>query len=169
MSLILAFILTTAAAQGTPAQPSIPIEVFQVIELPITITDTVLVKTKYGYVLKCQIANNSEFSTLGLRYSLAVVDSMNATNGIISRNEGLKLGGNQTKTVTFKTPIKLTMKGDARLVLMLEQVVSTDYVWEVMKAKEALAAYISGDYSVVPRVMRVSNQVDAPMPIRIIY
>ena len=53
---------------------------------------------------------------------------------------------------------------------MLEQVVSTDYFWEVVKAKENLEAYISGDYSVVPRVLRLSNQVDAPPPrISVIY
>ena len=169
MSLILALILTTAVAQETPVQPSIPIEVFQVLELPVTITDTALVKTKGGYLLRCQMSNDSEFRTLGLRYSLAVVDSVNGTKAVISRNEGLKLAQNQTKLLTFKTPIKLKLTGGERLVLMLEQVVSTDYVWEVMKSKEALAAYIAGDFSVVPRVLRVSNQVDAPIPNRIFY
>lgn len=169
MSLILALILTTTAAQGTPVQPSVPIEPFQVIDLPITITDTALVKTKSGYLLKCQVANNSNFRILGIRYSLAVVDSMNATSAILNRNEGLKLVENQIKTLTFKTPIRLKLKSDERLVLMLEQVVSTHYVWEVMKAKDALAAYINGDYSIAPRVMRVSNQVDAPIRNRIIY
>jgi predicted secreted protein len=167
MSLIFAFILTTFVAQEKPVQPSIPIEVFQVIELPLTITDTALVKTKGGYFLKCQISSNSEFRTLGVRYALAVVNSMNVTTTIINRNEGVKLAANQTKTLTFKTPIKLRLKADERLVLMFEQVITTDYVWEVMKAKEALAAYIAGDYSVAPRVLRVSNQVDAPIPGRI--
>lgn len=169
MSLILALILTTAAAQEPSAQPSIPIEVFQVLELPITITDTQFVKTKGGYLLKCRISNDSEFKTLGLRYSLAVVESVNGPKAVISRNEGLKLAQQETKTVTFKSPVRLKLTGGERLVLMMEQVVSTDYVWEVMKAKEALAAYIAGDYSVVPRVMRVSNQVDAPIRERIIY
>jgi len=169
MSLILALILTAAVAQEPPAQPSIPIDVFQVIELPITITDTQLVKTRGGYLLKCRISNDSEFQTLGVRYSLAVIESIDGAKAVISRNEGLKLAQGQTKTVTFKTPIRLRLTGGERLVLMLEQVVSTDYVWEVMKAKEALAAYIAGDFSVVPRVMRVSNQVDAPIRERIIY
>jgi hypothetical protein len=100
---------------------------------------------------------------------LAVIESIDGAKAVISRNEGLKLAQGQTKTVTFKTPIRLRLTGGERLVLMLEQVVSTDYVWEVMKAKEALAAYIAGDFSVVPRVMRVSNQVDAPIRERIIY
>lgn len=167
MSLILALILTTVAAQEKPVQP-LPIEVFQVIELPVTITDTALVKTKGGYLLKCQISNDSESRILGLRFSLAIIDSI-GTKAIVSRNEGLKLPQYQTKILTFKTPIKVKLAGGERLVLMLEQIVSTDYVWEVMKAKEALAAYLAGDFSVVPRVLRVSNQVDAPIPNRILY
>lgn len=46
MPLILALILTTAVAQQTPVQHRVSVEVFQVIELPITITDTTVVKTK---------------------------------------------------------------------------------------------------------------------------
>jgi hypothetical protein len=169
MSLILALILTTRAGPQAPVQRQVPVEVFQVIELPITITDTALVKTKDGYLLKCLLSNNSEFRALGLRYSLAVVDSMNVTNAVVTRNEGLRLTQYQTKSMTFRTPIKLKLKADQRLVLMLEQVVSTDYLWEVMKAKEALASYTTGDYSVVPRVLRVNTQVDAPPRTRVIY
>lgn len=170
MALILALILTTAAGQQTPVERQVSVEVFQVIELPITIADAALVKTKGGYLLKCLLSNNSEFRALGLRYSLAVVDSMNSTTAIVNRNEGLKLAEFQTKNVTFRTPIKLKMKSDERLVLMLEQVISIDYVWEVMKAKEDLALYIAGDYSVVPRVQRSLNLVDSPPPIpRVIY
>jgi len=170
MALILALILTTAAVQQTSVERRVPVEVFQVIELPVTITDTALVKTKDGYLLKCLLSNNSEFRALGLKYSLAVVDSMNVTTAIVTRNEGLKLAEFQTKSLTFRTPIKLKMKADERLVLMLEQVISIDYVWEVMKAKEALAVYIAGDYSIAPRVLRSLNLVDSPPPLpRVIY
>lgn len=73
MSLLFALILTTAANQQKPVQHRVPIELFQVIDLPLTITETALVKTKDGYLLQCLISNNSEFRTVGLRYSLAVV------------------------------------------------------------------------------------------------
>ncbi|HEU4869277.1 MAG TPA: hypothetical protein VFT08_00330, partial [Pyrinomonadaceae bacterium] len=66
------------------------------------------------------------------------------------------------KSLTFKTPIKLKPKDGERLVLMLEQVVSRESIWEVVKAKDALEAYARGDYSVTPVVMRVTNAVDAP-------
>ena len=169
MVLVFALIWTFAPAQQPTAPREVAVEVFQVLELPIAIKDTALVKTKDGYLLKCLLSNNSEFRALGLRYSLAVIDSMNVTNAVLTRNEGLKLAQYQTKSVTFRTPVKLKLEAGERLVLMLEQVVSTDYVWEVMKAKESLAAYTAGDYSVVPRVLRVSNQVDSPPQIRVIY
>ena len=162
-----AFIARVAAAQQQPEQTAI--EVFQVLEMPITTPDAALVKTKNGYLLKCVLANSTEFRQLGLRYSLAVIDSMNATSAIVSRNEGFRLAPYQTKTITFKTPFRLNLKGDERFVLMVEQVVSTDYVWDVLKSKDSLAAYIGGDYSVMPRVLRVSNHVDSLMPFRQLF
>lgn len=170
MSLILALILTTAAGQQTPEHHRVSVEVFQVSELPITVTDTALVRTKKRrYLLQCVASNNSEFRVVGLRYSLIVVDSMNVTKAVVTKTEGLKLAPYKTESLTLTTPIQLQMKDDDRLVLMLEQVVSTDYIWEVMKPKEAFTAYIAGDYAVVPRVMRMTNQVDAPPRPRVIY
>ena len=132
MSLIFAGILTTGASQEAPAQ-KIPIDVFQIVDLPITITDTALVKAKNGYLLTCSLTNNSEFPLIGLRYALAVVDSANAANTVIIRDENLKLSQNQMKIVTFRTPIKLKIKAGEQLILMLQEVVSTDYTWEVIK------------------------------------
>ena len=94
---------------------------------------------------------------------------MDATSSVMTRDEGFNLPAYQMKTVTFKTPIKLKLKDDERLVLMIEQVISTDYVWNVLKARDSLNAYIAGDYSVTPRVVRVSNYVDAPIPVRIVF
>ena len=169
MSLILALILVSAAVPQTTAQPGMSVEAYQVTELPITITDGTLLRAKDGYLLKCLMANNSEFSLLGLRYSLAVVDPMNVTKVVVTRSEGLKLAQHETKSLIFRTPIKLKLKPDDRLVLLPEQIVSSDYVWEVMKPKNAMQAYIAGDYSVQPRVQRLRNQVDAPPRRRVIY
>ena len=168
MSIILALILLTTTGQQTPVQ-RVPIEVFQVAELPVAISEASLIKTNDGYLLTCLASNNSEFSLRGLRYSLVLVDSMNVATTVVTRNEGLKLPQHQAKGLTFRTPIKLKMKADNRLVLMLEQVVSTDYVWEVMKPTEALSGYLGGDYSIVARVRRLRNQVDTPPRRRVIY
>jgi hypothetical protein len=166
LALLLALTVSVVPAQSV--EVSLIPEVFQVLELPITLTNPSLFKTKTGYLLKCSLTNASEFRQLGFRYSLAVIDSTGKT-GVISRNEGFSLAPYQTKTVTFRAPLRLNLRGDERLVLMAEQVISTDYVWEVVQAKEALASYIDGDYSTTPHVLRVLNQVDAPVPLRIIF
>ena len=48
-----------------------------------------------------------------------------------------------------------------RLALMVEQVASRESIWEVIKSKNAFESYARGDYSVVPVVLRVANQVDS--------
>lgn len=169
MSIILALILTIAAAAQADTQPLLPVEVFDVVELPVAVTDTVLAKTKAGYSLRCVLTNNSEFRVSGLRYSMAVVNSMNATRTIITSNEDLKLVQNQTRRATFRVPAQFRLKADERVVFMLEQVVSTDYIWQVARSPEALTAYIAGDYSIVPHVLRLTNQVDAPPKAKVIY
>ena len=173
--ILMALSASAAAAQSaeTPVQSGpapLTVEVFQVLELPLSIVNPVLVKTKGGYLLKCSLSNLSEFRQLGLRYSLAVLNSANGANRrILSRNEGLGLAPYQNKTVTFKIPLKLKLDGDERLVLILEQLYSTQYVWNVLNTNDALTAYINGDYSITPRVLRVKNQVDAPPRPRVIY
>jgi hypothetical protein len=53
---------------------------------------------------------------------------------------------------------------------MLEQIVGAESIWEVIKAKDALDSYTSGDFSKIPTVLRVPNHVDvAPQQQRIIY
>ena len=163
--LLLALVLTagvvSAQSGNAPGVTVVP-EVFQVLELPLTVSNPSLVKTRSGFLLKCSLANASEFRQLGFRYSLAVVDTANEPRIIANRSEGFTLAPYQTKNVTFKTPLRLSLKGDERVVLMVEQLISTDYIWEVLQAKEALTRYAAGDYSTTPHVLRVLNQVDAP-------
>ncbi len=99
---------------------------------------------------------------IGLRYSLASIDSRNQLQPLVNRTEGFSVPAYGTKTLTFKSPIKFKQKDGERLLLMIEQVISRESIWEVVKAKDALEAYARGDYSVRPTVLRVANQVDAP-------
>ena len=167
VTLLLALTVATVPAQSVGV--SITPEVFQVFDLPLTVTNPTLVKTKQAYLLKCVLANSSEFRQLGFRYSLAIVDERNGTTGVISRNEGFTLVAYETKSVAFKTPLHLKLNGDERLVLMVEQVISSDYVWDVVQPKEALASYLNGDYSTTPRVLRMLNEVDPRVPLQIRY
>ena len=156
------------AQSAADAAKPLEIEVLPVLELPVTANKPVLVKGKNGYLLKCSLMNSSEFRQLGFRYSLAIVDAA-SSHKIVSRNEGFTLLPYQTREVTFKTPLQVRIKPGGRLVLMLEQTISTEYVWEVMKAKDVLHAYLTGDYSITPRVLRVSNHVDAPPRIQVFF
>lgn len=142
---------------------TLSVEVFPVLELPLTVHEASLVKTDKGYFLKISLGNSADVAIIGLRYSLATVNSDNQVQIRVNRTEGFSIPEYATKRLTFKTPIRLKLKDGERLVLMLEQVVSHESIWEVVKAKEALEAYANGDYSVRPAVMRVGNQVDVPL------
>ena len=156
--------VTTATQTKHPTQPRVAaIEVFQVVGLPLSIQNAVLVRSDKGYVLKGFLSNGSDLDMVGLRYSLVDVDSSNVAHPIANRVEGLRLAPYATSSVTFQTPIRLKLKDGARLVLMLEQAIGTIDIWEVMKAKEALEAYIAADFSIIPQVMRVANQIDSPL------
>ena len=140
------------------------IEVFQVLELPLSVHEASLTKSGKEYLLKLSLGNSSDLKLIGLRYSLATIDSANHTGALISMTEGFSIPAYDTKSLTFRTPIRFKPKDGERLVLMVEQVISPESIWEVMKAKEAFASYVKGDYSVMPAVMRMPNQVDAPHP-----
>lgn len=145
------------------------IEVFQVLDLPLTVHEASLVKSERGYLVKLAVGNSSEVKLVGLRYSLVTIDSKNQMQWRVNRTEGFAVPAYASKTLTFKTPIRIKPKDDERFVLMVEQVVSPEWIWEVVKAKDALEAYSRGDYSVMPTVMRMVNQVDAPFTPRVIY
>jgi hypothetical protein len=152
-----------------PQSSDISVEVFQVLDLPLNIHEASLTKTERGYLLKLSLANSSELKIIGLRYSLAVIDSRNQLQPLVNRTEGFSIPGYDIKTLTFKSPIKFKQKDGERLVLMIEQVISRESIWEVVKAKDALEAYARGDYSVMPAVMRVANQVDTRPGVEIRY
>jgi hypothetical protein len=148
-------------AENSPRD--VPIEIFQVLELPVSVHQASLFKSEKGYLLKLSIANSSELDIIGLRYSLFTINYENKPQIRVNRTEGFSLPAYETKNLTFRSPIRFKPKDGERLVLMLEQVVSRESIWEVVKAKEAFEAYARGDYSVMPAVMRVANQVDAPL------
>ena len=144
-------------------------EVIPVPELPLNVHEAALVKTEKGYVLKCRFSSNADVSLIGLRYSLTAIDPVNGARPITNRIEGFDIPAYGTKTSTFTTPIRFQRTDGCRLVLMLEQVLSRESIWEVIKAKDVLEAYIKGDYSLQPHVLRVANQVDAPLQTRVIF
>ena len=157
-------------SNASSIQSTRSIEVFQVLELPLTVHEASLVKSERGYFVKLAVGNSSEEKLVGLRYSLVTIDSKNQMQLLVNRNEGFAVPPYASKTLTFKTPLRSKPKDGERFILMVEQVISAEWIWEVLKAKDALEAYARGDYSVTPAVMRMLNQVDAPQePGRVIY
>jgi len=163
-----------SGAQSKSNAPAIQsarsIEVFQVLELPLTVHEASLVKSERGYSVKLAVGNSSEEKLVGLRYSLVTIDSKNQMQLLVNRNEGCAIAPYSSKTLTFKTALRSKPKDGERFILMVEQVISPEWIWDVVKAKDALEAYVRGDFSVVPSVMRMLNQVDAPdRPVPVIY
>ena len=146
----------------SPQTGDISIEVFQVLDLPLSIHQAALTKSERGHFLQLSLSNSSDLKILGLRYSLASIDARNQLQIRVNRTEGFSLPAYDMKTLTFKTPIKIKQKDGERLLLMIEQVISRESIWEVVTAKDALEAYARGDFSVVPTVLRIPNQVDSP-------
>ena len=149
-------------SNNLPQADSVPIEVFQVLALPVNVHEAALTKTERGYLLRLGLGNSSDLKIIGLRYALVSIDAREQVQPRLNRTEGFSVPAYDAKTLTFKTPIKLKPKDGERFVLMIEQLISRESIWEVVKAKDALEAYTRGDYSVVPAVLRVPNQVDAP-------
>jgi len=153
----------------SPQNSDTPVDVFQVLDLPLSIHEASLVKSGKTFLLRLSLGNSSELKMIGVRYSLISIDSKNQPQPIVNRTEGFSIAGYATKTLTFKTPIRFKLSDGERLVLMLEQVISRESIWEVVKAKDALDAYAQGDYSVMPVVLRVANAVDAPDRPRVFF
>lgn len=148
-----------------PAQSdSRAVEVFQVLELPLSVHEATLVKSGKGYALKLALGNSSELKIIGLRYAIISIDAKSQAQPVVNRTEGFALAPYATKSFTFTSPIAFKPRDGERLIIMLEQVISRESIWEVVKAKDAFEAYARGDYSVTPTVLRVSNHVDAPSP-----
>ena len=146
----------------SPQTGDVSIEVFQVLDLPLNVHEAAFTKTERGQFLRLSLGNSSDLKIIGLRYSIVSVDARNEVQVRVNRSEGFSIPAYGVKTLTFKTPLKLKQRDGERFILMIEQVISRESIWEVVKSKDALEAYALGDFSVTPTVLRVPNQVDAP-------
>ena len=146
-----------------------PVETFPVLELPLNLTDVKLEQTEKGLFLRSSLGNSSAQRILGLRYLLLVTDGNNAARSLVSLEEGCKLEAYATRNVKFRITSSIKLKRDSHVTLIIEQVTGEDSIWEVIRAKQALLQYASGDYSTTPKVLQVSNQVDAPPQRQVIY
>ena len=157
-----------ASSQDVADPDHFPVDVMQVLELPAHITNPMLLKSDRGYLLKCQLSNNSDDRILGFTYQLLVLNSNSKLRMMASRTAAIKLAGYATQDLTLRLPGKLKIKSGDRVVLAVEQLIGRELVWEVLNSRAALEAYGRGDY-LAPEVKQVLNQVDSkPIP-RVIY
>jgi hypothetical protein len=157
-----------AAQTKPPVGREFGADVFAVPGLPLGVQDAVLIKTDKGLLLRCQLSNNSEEEMTGMRYELVVEQSDEDPRYIFNRSEGFKLKAYETRIVTFQTPLRLTLKREQRIVLMPNQAVRA-FDLGSSKSQGCTSRLLIGDYSVVPTVIRVANQIDAPITPRVIY
>lgn len=140
-----------------------PIEVIQVLEQPVNLSDAVLANTDKGYVLKCTISNNLGTTINGLDYMILVIDANNSREAILSVSEKLKLKGQASMNLVSKTSFGLNVTQGYRLILIPNRAFDRESIWEVPKAGDVLMKFASGDYSVTPRATRITNLVDTPI------
>lgn len=164
--LVFLYANVVSAQEGPPGE--VPVDVMQIVELPLGITSPILTKTEKGYLLQCTISNSSNDRIRGLTYTLLIVDPATKVQLIVSRRVAFKLAGYSIKDLTFETPRNLKVRNGDRVLFAVEQLVTRESVWEVLNSREILQAYGRGDSSVIPEVRRMLNQVDSrPQPITI--
>jgi len=159
---------TQRAAANSAGSIKFAVEVVQVTELPVSIREVVLEKTRKGYVLKCLLSNNSADQIVSLDYLLLVINLKNERY-LLDGTEAVKLKGYATKPLASERHFLLELSDGYRLFLIPNRVFDRESVWEVKKANKALEAHASGDYSVTPEVVRGPKLYDAPPRSRIIY
>ncbi|HEY3027016.1 MAG TPA: hypothetical protein VGJ55_12775 [Pyrinomonadaceae bacterium] len=107
---------------------------------------------------------------LGITFLILVLDSENKVRSSGSWSAGIQVPGYTTRDLSIRVPIKLTIKNSYHVVLAPEQLIGSESIWQVMKARELTEAYARGDQYVVPKVRRVANQFDPPSAaLRVIY
>lgn len=162
----------TAPANLSP-QPSaerpIPVDYLQVPELPLSIATPTIEKTEKSHLLRCSATNSSSEQMLGVTFLILVLDSENKVRGRGSWSSGMRVPGYATTRLTIKVPLTLSIESRDRVVLAPEQLIGSESIWQVMKARELTEAYARGDEYVMPEVRRVANQVDPPSVEQLIY
>ena len=149
-------LMLTSDAQRQRLSP----EVFDVLQLPVSIGPASLQQAADGYEWHGSAANRSDEQVLGLRLLLLVVNESGQVRGGAAWSERVEVAGYATEECAFKIPMKLKIKRSDRVVLMIEQVIGRASIWNVVKAEEALKGYVTGEAYASPEVQHVSNLFD---------
>ncbi len=135
-------------------------EVLDLPEMPIGIEPFSLGQSTEGYDLLCSVINRSDDRVLGLGLLVLVVDEKGETRGGSKWSERIELTGLSRKESTLHLPVKLRIRSSDRVVLMVEQVIGRETIWNAAKAREALQRHVSGEAYTAPEVQQMSNRHD---------
>src|SRR4051794_38302181 len=84
-----AFAALRFCTRNLPVQSEdLTVEVFQVLDLPLSVHEASLVKTDRAFFLRLSLGNSTELRIVGLRYSLVTIDSKNQLQFVANRVEG---------------------------------------------------------------------------------
>src|SRR3954453_8704941 len=83
--------LRRCVSNFSPQTSDLPVEVFQVFDLPINVHQASLTKTERGQFLQLSLGNSSDVKIIGLRYSLVSIDIRNQFQIRVNRTEGFAL------------------------------------------------------------------------------
>ena len=157
--------------QGGKDSRSRPVEIFQLQGLPLNVHEAVIIEKRSSrYQVRLRLSNESNTELKGFRYSIVIMDLNEEKFQVQTRNEAFELAAHDSKELSFAlAPAYYNLDRKLRFILMLEQVISSDSIWDVVKPKDALNAFLNGDYSTQPKVIKGSNAVDAPPQIRVVY
>lgn len=151
--------LTRASADDTKRQQTF-VDFFDLPDMPLRIDDATLSKIDGGYVLKCSAVNRSDEQLFGLGLVMLIFDSSGQPRGGVGLMQRAPLASYASKEFSFELPLKLKVKADDHVALIVEQVIGRETIWRVLKAEDALKAYLTTGQYVIPEVKQVSNQFD---------
>lgn len=151
---------TAQATLGQAKRQQIFIDFFDVAEVPLRIDDATFSKTESGHVLKCSAVNRSAEQVFGFGFVLLVVGSSGQPRATVGWIERAQLADYGSKDFSIELPLRLKIRADDRVVLIVEQVFGRETIWKVFKAEDALTAYAAGEQYVIPEVKSISNQFD---------
>lgn len=161
--LLLSFVLTPTllwASGSTTTSQHLPVDFYEVAEMPLTITSAELRRSGDADALTFSVTNRSSERLMGLRLILIVVDPTGKLRSRTGWMERIDLEINATDDYSSKLSAKMKIRPGDRVVLTMEQVIGRESIWKVINAKEAFTAYASNTRHVMPDVRQVSNNVD---------
>lgn len=141
---------------------SFPVEYFEQMELPISVSSASVVRRESHASLTARFANRTEEGINGVAFVLILLSSQGTVKGRISWVEKLDLDAGELREVSLRLPKDINAPPRGKLVLGIDEIFGNRSIWISLKVHEALEAYCTGAPYKQPVIKRVANTVDSP-------